>query len=392
MVAAPTSSATTTPIQQWQALLDALANAGAKVIAGGRVQDAVTQGRAVRYLQRVLRGMLLTAIEVDDPDYPVLVRLFDSYLPYGNANPDCTYFHATVSSQHEYRIHGRRGSARIVEIQVMDGHFVAGPAHKSLGTLPDLKADAQGILEVVLSAHEQPGNWVRLDPSARWLYLRQYYYDWETEQPADLVIERIGATYPPPIVSTDELARRVERLLGWIPTWFPHLEQRIGTYFDAPVDRCQFAQSSSGMDGLHYGKGHFSLGEDEALLLEFRPPDCRYWSIQVMNNFWESQEFDVRQTSLNGHQAQLDPDGVFRAVISVDDPGVPNWLDPVGQRNGLICVRVLYPSAAPVVQLKPISANAVRGELHPATPSVSAAERSESLRRRMLGARQRLRE
>ena len=100
---------------------------------------------AVRYLQRVLRGMLLTAIEVDDPDFPVLVRLFDTYLPYGNSNPDCTYFHATVSPRHTYRISGKRGTARIVEVQVMDGHFVAGPNHKSLGTLPDIQPDATAI-------------------------------------------------------------------------------------------------------------------------------------------------------------------------------------------------------------------------------------------------------
>ena len=37
-----------------------------------------------------------------------------------------------------------------------------------------------------------------------------------------------------------------------------------------------------------------------------------------------------RQSSLNGHQAVLDPDGVFRAVISARDPGVPNWLDTGG--------------------------------------------------------------
>ena len=179
-------------------------------------------------------------------------------------------------------------------------------------TLPDVQADAAGNLEIVLSATPQPGNWVRLDPDARWLYVRQYFYDWANEVPADLVIERVGADYPPPLPSPEDIARKVDRLIDWIPTWYRHLERRIETYFDAPDDRCLFTLSSAGMDGLHYGKGHFSIEPGQAVILEFRPPDCRYWSIQVMNNFWESQEFDVRQTSLNAHQAQLDPDGVFR--------------------------------------------------------------------------------
>ena len=377
---------------QWSRLLEALREAGAHVLDGKRAQDPRLQALGARYLQRVLRGMLLTAIEVDDPDYPVLVRLFDTYLPYGNANPDCIYFHATVSPDHVYRITGRRGTARIVEVQIMDGHFVAGPAHKGLVTLTDLQADAHGRLDVVLSATPQPGNWVKLDPGAHWLYVRQYFYDWNTEQPADLVIERVGATYPPPLPSADEIARRIDRLIAWVPTWYRHLERRIETYFDAPSDRCAFSLSTAGMDGLYYGKGHFKIAEDQAVIVEFRPPACRYWSFQVMNNFWESLEFDVRQTSLNGHQAQIDPDGVFRAVISVKDPGVPNWLDPEGQLAGLICARVLNPVEPPDVRLRVVQANALRRELHAETPEVTAADRSDSLHRRMLGARRRLRQ
>ena len=119
------------------------------------------------------------------------------------------------------------------------------------------------------------------------------------------------------------------------------------------------------MDGLLYGKGHFTLADDQAAILEFRPPECRYWSFQIMNDFWESQEFDLRQTSLNGHQAGLDPDGVFRGVISVNDPGVPNWLDPVGHRNGLICARVLYPRTTPEVMIRIVPLNRLRETLHP---------------------------
>lgn len=380
------------PQAQWDRLLEALSEAGRRVLAGPRVQTAIAQGQAVRYLQRVLRGMLLTAVEVDDPDYPILVRLFDTYLPYGNSNPDCIYLHATVSPRHTYRISGSRGTAPIVEVQVMDGHFVAGPNHKSLGTLPDLRADANGTLEIVLSATPQPGNWVRLDPDASWLYLRQYFYDWQTEQPAQLLIERVGATYPPPLISAAEIARRIDRMIGWMPTWFRHLERRIEGYFQSPPDRLQFTASTAGMDGLLYGKGYVKLEAGQAAILEFQPPACRYWSVQVMNDFWESQEFDVRQTSLNGHQAHIDADGLFRGVICVTDPGVPNWLDPSGHLNSLICARVLYASGTPETSLRVVPLERLRRDLHPDTPAVTVSERSESLRRRMLGVRSRFRE
>lgn len=377
---------------QWSRLLDALREVGAHVFAWPLAQSALSQSQALRHMERMLRGMFLTVIELDDPDYPTLVRLFDSYLPYGNSNPDCNYFHATVSPRHNYRIYGKRGTAKLVEVQIMDGHFAAGPNHKSLFTLPNLLADANGNLEIILSATPHPGNWVRLDPGASWLYVRQYCYDWETEVPADLVIERIGASYPSPVIAAAELTRRVDRLIGWIPSWFRHFERRIEGYYESPADSCKFVLSTAGMDGLHYGKGHFNFAPDQAVIMEFRPPKCDYWSFQVMNNFWESQDFDVRQTSLNGHQAVLDPDGIFRAAISVCDPGVPNWLDPVGHCNGTLCGRVLYPAEAPVTTLRVVSLENLRQELPASTPLISTDVRSAALRRRMLSVRRRFRE
>jgi hypothetical protein len=331
-------------------------------------------------------------VELDDPDYPTLKRLFDSYWPLGNSNPDCTYFHATVSPRHDYRIFGRRGTSRIVEVQLMDGHFVAGPNHKSMGTLPRIQADADGKVEIILSATPKPGNWMKMEPGVSWMYLRQYYYDWETEVPADLVIERIGATYPAPVVTGDELTRRVDRLIGWIPTWYRHLTKRVEGYYEAPREALYFMRSTAGMDGLSYGKGWFKMQPDEAVIVEFRPPACEYWSFQVMNNFWETQEFDTHQTSLNGHQAVLDDDGVFRGVISLSDPGVPNWLDPVGHGDGTICARVLYPGSAPAVSLRNVKLHDLRRALPAATAVINRDARSAALRRRWLGVRRRYRE
>jgi hypothetical protein len=377
---------------QWQRLLAALSDAGNHVFNWPHAQTEISKAQAVRHMQRVLYTMFLTAVELDDPDYPTLKRLFDSYWPLGNSNPDCTYFHATVSPKHDYRIFGKRGTSRIVEVQLMDGHFVAGPNHKSLGSLQKITADANGEIEVILSATAKPGAWLPMAPGVSWLYLRQYFYDWDTEVPADLVIERIGASYPPPVITTTELRHRVDRLIGWIPSWYRHLTKRVEGYYEAPRDALYFMTSSAGMDGLSYGKGWFDLKSDEAVIVEFLPPRCDYWSFQVMNNFWETQEFDTHQTSLNGHQAVLDAGGAFRGVISLTDPGVPNWLDPVGHGAGTICARVLYPAATPAVALRTIKLRDLPAALPTATPSITAAERSATLRRRWLSVRRRYRE
>jgi Protein of unknown function (DUF1214) len=377
---------------QWARLLEALADVGSFTQSVPLAQTPYVQAQSVRFMLRLLEGMVVTALEFDDANYPKLVRMFDLSCLHPNTTPDCVYFFARLSPEHTYRIHGFAGSARILDVQVMDGHFPAGPNHRSLGTLSDLKGDADGHIEILLSADARPGNWVKLPPTASWIYVRQYYYDWETEVPADLVIERVGATYPPAAISAEELHAKVDRIIGWIPTWYRHLASRVAGYYDSPKDALAFFSSSAGMDDLHYGKGSFDLAADEAMVMEFTPPECRYWGFQLMNDFWETLAFDVHQSSLNGHQGRLDPDGVFRAVISLTDPGVANWLDPVGNARGLICARVLRPTHAPTVSLKKVKLTELASHLHPHTERVTPSERSDSLRARMLATARRYRE
>jgi hypothetical protein len=85
-----------------------------------------------------------------------------------------------------------------------------------------------------------------------------------------------------------------------------------------------------GLRGLNYGFGNFRCEPGQAVIIEVDPPPCHYWSFSLGNWYWETIGWANRQSSLNGHQARLDPDGVFRAVICHQDPGVFNWLDPAG--------------------------------------------------------------
>ena len=391
-MAAAQSAPSSVSREQWSRLLAALAEAGQYTQSLPLAQTPYTRAQSVRFILRLLQGMVVTALEYDDPAYPRLLRMFDLANIHPNTNPDCVYFFARLSPQHIYKIHGLAGSARVLEVQIMDGHFPAGPNHRSLSTLSNLKGDASGHIEITLSATPQPGNWVTLPPTAAWCYVRQYYYDWETEVPADLVIERVGATYPPAPISAEELRAKVDRIIGWVPSWYRHLASRVAGYYESPKDSLAFFKSTAGMDDMYYGKSSFDLASDEVMVLEFKPPACQYWGIQVMNDFWETLPFDMHSSSLNGHQAQFDADGVFRAVIAVRDPGVPNWLDPVGNHKGLICARVLRPNAAPAVSLRVVNIAELRKHMHSSTPLVSAAERSQALRARMLATLRRFRE
>ncbi|MGV7904475.1 hypothetical protein PJN93_32170, partial [Mycobacterium kansasii] len=52
-----------------------------------------------------------------------------------------------------------------------------------------------------------------------------------------------------------------------------------------------------------------------------------------------SLDYIHHQTSLNGAQAQVDPDGMIRIVVAQNDPGVTNWIETLGHRRGYLQFR-----------------------------------------------------
>jgi hypothetical protein len=244
-----------------------------------------------------------------------------------------------------------------------------------------------GEFELWLGGEERPGNWLPLAPRAEFVLVRQYFGDWERERPADLLIERIGAEYPIPPPSSDRVAARLDRLATWLDKGAALWDGMSRGLLGMPpnslvVHRADAAGERAGMRGQAYGMGNFRCGPDEAVILEFAPPRCHHWSASLANRWWECIEFATRQSSLNGHQARLDSDGVFRAVIAHADPGVPNWLDTAGHEAGTLAVRFLRAESAPQPRLRAVPRHAVRDALPADTPRVSPAERAERLERR----------
>ena len=100
-----------------------------------------------------------------------------------------------------------------------------------------------------------------------------------------------------------------------------------------------------------------------------------------LSNFWgESFDYANRLTSLNGFQSERSSDGWLRYVVAHEDPGVPNWLDTTGQREGFMSPRWAYFTKPPTEQWPRIRALKVpladvRKHLPPDTRVVSAEER-----------------
>jgi hypothetical protein len=355
-----------------------------------RVTDDRTRAEGLRYLARLVTGSIAIAMEGWDADYPRLVQFLTSTIQYGLPAADCSYATAAVHGDHVYRITGRRGTSRLFDVETRTGFMGKIADWKLIDRSADFEVKDDGTVEIVLSVDEQPGNWVRMAPGPGSIIVRQYYYDWLTEEPAFLQITRDGATYPPPPLDPAKLAERAEMISTWLRGVPAACAHAVTTHYEAPADTLEFGVLDFGWKDLQYGKGTYTCEDDEAVLLEVQPPDAPYWGIQLCSHFWEARDWDLRQTSINGHQAQIDDDGVFRAVISHSDPGVPNWLDAGGHRTGLIAARYFQASETPQPQIRNVKLADLDSELPASTPRVTPDERQESLRQRAWSVRRRM--
>ena len=391
-------SATTDAAALWREFARRVEGLGDLALGEGTPASEAERAAGLRYLTRFLAAGLRLCIEHDDADHPVFARMIENTMSWGLDNPDCNYSWARVRGDAVYRIRGSRGSARQLEFQVNTGHFADGrmPAlsggeggWRTLSHLSGdaLACDADGRFEIALSRDERPGNWLRTGDDASFVLVRQYFHDWESERPGVFSIEREDAPYPPAPLDAARLRERFERLFAWLETgaecWdkvsrlLLSLERNTILMFDIDEDT-----DRPGLHGQSYGMGPFACAPGEAVIVEFPVPACRMWSVALTSFWWETLDFGSRQTSLNGHWARLDADGVFRGVIAHRDPGVPNWLDAEGCERGTLAVRFLFADQTPKVALRAVPLERLHEALPAGTPRVSPAERSAVLARR----------
>ena len=247
-------------------------------------------------------------------------------------------------------------------------------------TAQELEVESDGTFEIILSAEKHAGNWVPLDPDARYFAIRQYFYDWENEIPIPFKIERVGREgEAPPLLEPADMARRLDDAGEWIDVttqvwneWVAELRANQQRNVIAPPRKFV-----GGADDIRYGNDAYKLADDEALILESELPDARYWAFQLVDLWFGSMDYTNRQVSLNGHQARVDADGKVRVVVAHRDPGVPNWLDTAGHLEGILQYRWIWTKTYPVPTARVVKFDQIRAELPADTPTVTEEERKK---------------
>jgi len=338
----------------WADFCDALKRAGDVILRDGSPQDPFDRAEGFRYLSRLTRVALESYIEFADPLAPVLRRPAHETVKIGADNPDNYYQSAAISGQHEYRIWGTRGTVHYLGFGTYAGSYGSSARSGQTGYLEgrDLSIEPDGSFEIVVSCHQQAGNWLRMEPDTSSLIVRQTFQDRKTEGIADLHIERIGAAGPPNPVTPELIDRGLAAASAYVAgtaalfaDWAEGFAKRGVNQLhrlDATV-----AGAAHGDPNICYFHGYWELRPDEALIIETTPPKCEYWNFQLNNHWMESLDYRYHRIAVNHHGAAYRPDGSVRIVVAHADPGVDNWLETAGHRRGTMCWRWIRADAHP---------------------------------------------
>ena len=359
----------------WAHLQERLAAAEELVRSAPVNRNPTDDAAGMRHLMVLLAVGIDMALRIDpDPVLAVTRAKMDDVVTWGLECPDCVYLNAEMRAGETYRLSGNRRTARYVGLQTMDG--MAATANC---LVDDLEMDGDGNFELLLSAEEHPGNWLRLTGDRPVLTVRNFLYDWDTERPAALTIERVGGQPVPaePAVEPEVSVARQLYALGE----FVHDNLKFFLDFGAmapangfipPADMSSMGAAAENRPVI----GRFELDPGQALVVEFEPPTGVYWSISLGNPWLETINYGRHQSSLNGHQAVTDRDGMARFVLSESDPGVANWLDTAGHSNGAMLLRCVRTDSAPVPDTRVVPVADVAATLPADTATTTPAERA----------------
>ncbi|MEZ5246936.1 MAG: hypothetical protein R2707_17725 [Acidimicrobiales bacterium] len=372
-------------------LLDELRSAAERVRAHPFYADEANRAGGYAFLVHLLLSRLEEEV-IHDAAFPTF-RVLDPRTREGADNPDQRYLISRIDGGETYRIWGRMGAERRVELQIYAGApYDFGSGGRSAGFLAheDLVVAPDGTFEVIASPEPRPGNWIENPADATRILVRQVYGAWTDAGMGEIHIDRMGheGDLRPrlePAELADRLATAAREVGRHVDIW-PEMVRNLNVEamppntIGVPMD----PGASGGVAGRFMAFGHWELGDDDALVITTWPASGNYQGIQLADLWWSSLEYANRQTSLTGDQARPGSDGSFTFVVAHRDPGVANWLDTTGLPRGSIVLRfdgtietAFDPQERPVARL--VRWDELDEVLGPDVPRVTAAERQSDI-------------
>ena len=339
--------------QSWEDFCDTLKAAGASLAFPGAPQDPFNQAEGYRYLTRLTRAGLMAFVEHADPKSPILHRVVHETVKMGADNPDNYYQTAAISGEYEYRIRGKRNTVKYLGFGTQIGHFGQGGSMPPSGYIEasEIQLNDDDSFELFISCDKRSPNWLPMAVNSGTLIVRQTFLDRKTEQPADLIIERISrdsednitvhnqpSELTPKIL--DEGLRSTSTLVAGASLLFAKWARDFSSHSNQlPLFDPEVSNAAGGDPNIIYYHSHWALAPDEALVIEVTPPECEHWNFQL-NNYWmESLDYQHFNIHTNKHLATYEDDQSVKIIVAHRDPGHANWINTCNHQSGTMCFR-----------------------------------------------------
>jgi hypothetical protein len=364
----------------WRDFCRTIEETGVEALAKTMTHDEVDLAEGLRHLARMTNLVVLAAVENNDSAHPYLWTALDPHRKMGGDNPQGLYLSAPINGTDTFRLRGTRGSARWFSMIVnQDGP----PPFGNALFLPDLTFEADGSFEVLVSPRPQEGNWLQTTPGSRGLLVRQFFPTPDAVEPMVLTIENLTTSdgLAPPLTLTEAITG-IRRAAGTYAAMLPIMQGEMlgkaGKENTFKTDIGDPTSTSGGVPGGNAVTGRWMLEPDEALVVRVRPPEpCAYWDVQVGNAWYESFDYRHHFSGLTCEGVVYEPDGSVVLVVADRDPGVANWLEAAGHRQGHIAIRwQLSEGNLPIPATQVLNVDDVAGAT--GLPSVSPEERAHA--------------
>lgn len=327
-----------------------------------------------RWVTRLSRLALDWIVERSDPVHPELFLLQDEYRKLLVDNPDTHYLFCVIDDTHSYRLTGYRGECAYLGM-TFGTAFGQGQVGGRTGTQTQTNIDEfdlgpNGEVDILIAPASampdpRPRNSVLLEPGTAQLAIRETHWDKKPENLSRLRMELVppsGEVIPPPLLSVDELAPKLEfaaMFLTFVGATALQMWRDAASNLNTFGGQSGAAHVAAQEDEVRthtnaemtYHGGRFKLAEDEALVVTVHQPDKPFvwWGLTLTSPWMESFDYRYTTTNLNNKNAKQSADGSWRLVIAprAPRPGVENWLDTGGRLEGYMLVRWILADGPP---------------------------------------------
>ncbi|SEL61100.1 Protein of unknown function [Roseateles sp. YR242] len=314
---------------------------------------------------------------------------------YSYDNPDNIYRIIPINGSSRYVIQGKRTFPGPTDVTFS---LISNPnSQQTVAILAgnDLVVNPDGSFTITVDSSPADGrvNHIQSNGQAQQLFVRNNLGNWNTETPDILSVKRLddGTTHAP----KDAFAIAAT---AWLNLQESIVDYGVGalglkTHTNA-VNTVSTPSISSTLGTLTTQAssfGHFRLADDEALVATVKTGGAGYLVFPVTDPWLVTVDPIQHQSSLNNIQATPNADGSFTFVLSVKDPGVANWIDPVGLHEGTLMVRwqnlpaTSPASGGPAIDTQVVKLSNLASVLPAGTRYVTGDERTAQLVKRAAG-------